>query len=1000
MPALPPLPYRGIQPFRYADSALFFAREEETRTLLQLVSVYRGVMLYGDSGAGKSSLINAGLLPASARLGFQPERVRVQPRPDAEIVVERISVGDEGAPYLHSSFTSGDQGSLLHVLSCEEFALRLRDVASPSRLLLVFDQFEELVTLFEEAGEQRSQQRIADMLGVLIREELPVKLLFVFREDYLAKIKPLLAAAPELVDQALRLRPPDAEALQTIIRGPFERHPGHFDRELGPGVAERLRVALADRFGSGDVSLSEVQTVCLRLWRSEEPDALLDARGVQGLLEDYLGEELDRLPDDLRYAAGALLSQMVTSAGTRNVISAEDLIAHVQDEERIPRERLEHALDLLERESKLVQRERRRDLYLYEITSEFLVPWISRRRQELIRNQERRRLHRRLLLSGAIVASVALVAVVASVGFVWALGQRAEARDLARSAEAREFAAKALSQLATDPEQSLRLALKAAELEPSKHEDVLRRALLDSRLLLSARIADPVEALATGAGAVAAASAKTITLYDSSLAETARLPLDGRVLELRGDGAVVVSGRTITILDPLTGRIERRVKIPERQLPVRDVESGRLLAPIAAPKTIRGVALGPKRTLLAISDGTRRTVIVNALNGEGRHVLEQPSAVTALRFGPAAGALAVGGSDGSVQLWRVATGAHRATLRFGHVGHVTDIAFSPRATLLATASTDGTARVWRVGSAQPVSVLGHENFVNDVEFSADGSFVVTASKDGTARVWSAEDGESIATLRGHGDSVSAAAFLSVGRRVVTAGVGTLRIWDSVRQPPLTLVRSFGVPVTRVRFAGGGFEAVTDDGRLHVLSIDGEELAQRDAAEPAVERSAAGATVTIEGKTAVVRRADGRKLVLRGHRDIVTSAHFSPDGADVVTASRDHDSIVWDTRRGVPRRKLLGHFAIVSDARFSPDGRWIVTAGPGKSGLWDASTGRLIYLLQGHEGILLSASFDPASRRIVTGGRDGTVQTYRCTICGEEDELIVLARARLAAAAPR
>ena len=39
-----------------------------------------GVMLYGDSGAGKSSLINAGLLPEATRLGFHPERLRVQPR--------------------------------------------------------------------------------------------------------------------------------------------------------------------------------------------------------------------------------------------------------------------------------------------------------------------------------------------------------------------------------------------------------------------------------------------------------------------------------------------------------------------------------------------------------------------------------------------------------------------------------------------------------------------------------------------------------------------------------------------------------------------------------------------------------------------------------------------------------------------------------------------------------------------------------------------------------
>ncbi len=42
--------------------------------------MYRGVLLYGDSGSGKSSLVNAGLIPEAIRLGFEPERLRVQPR--------------------------------------------------------------------------------------------------------------------------------------------------------------------------------------------------------------------------------------------------------------------------------------------------------------------------------------------------------------------------------------------------------------------------------------------------------------------------------------------------------------------------------------------------------------------------------------------------------------------------------------------------------------------------------------------------------------------------------------------------------------------------------------------------------------------------------------------------------------------------------------------------------------------------------------------------------
>jgi hypothetical protein len=261
--------------------------------------------------------------------------VRVQPRADEELVVERIVIEEDREVFLPSLFAPEDDAPPRTVLSTAAFDERLRAGCDSCRPLLIFDQFEELVTLFEDAGERELQQRIAESLVALVRDEvLPVKVLFAFREDYLARVKQLLGAVPELVDQALRLSPPHAAELTTIIRGPFERYPGQFEPELTSELAERLRERLAQRFGTGEVSLSEVQTVCLRLWQSADPAALLDEKGVQGLLEDYLGEELEAFPPDLKYPAVALLGQMVTAQGTRNVISAESLVERVREEDR------------------------------------------------------------------------------------------------------------------------------------------------------------------------------------------------------------------------------------------------------------------------------------------------------------------------------------------------------------------------------------------------------------------------------------------------------------------------------------------------------------------------------------------------------------------------------------------------------------------------------------------------------------------------------------------
>ena len=63
-------PYRGILSFRYIDKENFFGREKAIQELYAKILLYRVVVLFGESGAGKSSLLNAGLIPALDKEGF------------------------------------------------------------------------------------------------------------------------------------------------------------------------------------------------------------------------------------------------------------------------------------------------------------------------------------------------------------------------------------------------------------------------------------------------------------------------------------------------------------------------------------------------------------------------------------------------------------------------------------------------------------------------------------------------------------------------------------------------------------------------------------------------------------------------------------------------------------------------------------------------------------------------------------------------------------------
>jgi predicted ATPase len=125
------------------------------------VAVHRGVFLYGDSGNGKSSLVNAGLLPQARRLGFDPVRVRVQAHAGEELVIDPIAISHDGAEVLPSVLAPEGGGSSRVVLSIAEFEERVRDAAQAHRPLLVFDQFEEILTLFEDERAVASRHALA-----------------------------------------------------------------------------------------------------------------------------------------------------------------------------------------------------------------------------------------------------------------------------------------------------------------------------------------------------------------------------------------------------------------------------------------------------------------------------------------------------------------------------------------------------------------------------------------------------------------------------------------------------------------------------------------------------------------------------------------------------------------------------------------------------------------------------------------------------------------------
>ena len=137
-----------------------------------------------------------------------------------------------------------------------------------------------------------------------------------------------------------------------------------------------------------------------------------------------------------------------------------------------------------------------------------------------------------------------------------------------------------------------------------------------------------------------------------------------------------------------------------------------------------------------------------------------------------------------------------------------------------------------------------------------------------------------------------------------------------------------------------------------------------------------------------------RLRLVGHEGDVSGAVFSPDCAQIVTASRDRTARIWDVSTGQEIVAFRGHEKGVNSATFSPDGMRVVTGSDdGTARLWDASTAQEIATLRGHEGAVEDAAFSPDGMRVVTASDDGTARLWDAstrqeiaTLRGHEQEV--------------
>lgn len=335
-------PYIG--PRAYQTGEKLYGRDREVRQLLDLLIAERIVLLHSPSGAGKSSLVQAGLIPCLAEEGFHVLpviRVNLDPALGFSInryVFSTLLSFEEGRP--ESEWRSPQQlakMTLLEYLKDEAFT------SEDQNSVLIFDQFEEILTL--SPSDRAGKGEFFSQLGQALRSR-QLWALFSMREDYTAALDPYLRPIPTRLANTFRLDLLGVDAALNAIQHPAHQGGVDFITSAASRLVDDLRrIQVQQPDGTMQQQLGlyvepvQLQVVCYRLWENLAPDqtsiteADLAATGdVDQSLAEYYASQVIGTARETGVSERAIRDwfehQLITEGGIRSQV----LMGHGQSE--------------------------------------------------------------------------------------------------------------------------------------------------------------------------------------------------------------------------------------------------------------------------------------------------------------------------------------------------------------------------------------------------------------------------------------------------------------------------------------------------------------------------------------------------------------------------------------------------------------------------------------------------------------------------------------------
>ena len=362
--------------------------------------------------------------------------------------------------------------------------------------------------------------------------------------------------------------------------------------------------------------------------------------------------------------------------------------------------------------------------------------------------------------------------------------------------------------------------------------------------------------------------------------------------------------------------------------------------------------------------------------------------IHAMAFSPDGNTLVTGSYDGTVRLWDAATHRQIGAPLAGHDGKIYSVAFSPHGKVVASGADDGIVRLWDAATHRQIGapLAGHDGEINSVAFSPDGKTLATGgADDGMVRLWDVATHRQIgAPLASHDDKINSVAFSPDGKLVASgADDGMVRLWDVAthRQIGAPLTSHSGV-VYSVAFSPDGKTLATGsaDGTIRLWDVATQQVTtSRPTSSPVfdVAFSPDGKILATGNLDDTAQLWDLATLQPIGNPLVGYSLAFSPDGKILATGGYDHIVRLWNVVSRTGTAALTGHITPVYSVVFSPDGKTLAAGtADGMVRLWNLATQKQIGApLAGHDGAINSVAFSPDGKTLAAGTADGTVRLW-------------------------